>query len=54
MRRLQRPAHQPAVLEPAQHDVHRLPGDEGAAGQLCVGQTGVLVEEFEAGVFMGS
>lgn len=50
VRRLQRQAYQPAVLEPAQHDVHRLPGDERAAGQLYVGQAGVLVEELEAGV----
>jgi hypothetical protein len=38
VRRARRPGHQPAVLQPAQHHVHRLPGDERAPGKFGVGQ----------------
>ncbi len=44
------PGEQPPLLQPAENEVHRLPGDEGAAGELGVGQPGTLPEQFEARV----
>jgi hypothetical protein len=50
VRRALRPDHQPAVLQPAQHHVCRLPGDERAPGKFGAGQARALVEQLEAGV----
>ncbi len=45
------PAGSPtAVLQPAQHHIHRLPGDGRAPGKFGVGQARALVEQLEAGV----
>ena len=38
------------ALEGLQEHVHRLPGDEGAAGELGVGQARSLGEQLQAGV----
>lgn len=50
VRCLAEPGKQPALLEPTQNKVHRLPTHERTAGQLGARQTGVLPKKFQAGV----
>lgn len=45
-----RPDDESIPFERLQKDVHRLPGDEGTAGQIGVGQTRSLSEELKARV----